>query len=168
MLPIGGPSQGFLGVGADKWMHIALFFGLAALIRWNWYSRRYGILASLVLACLVAVLTEAAQSLVAYRSADMWDLVAGFLGASLGAVCMNPIVSSPVPERWAGLFVVVLGSMVSGLFILADMIGVGTSSLFGTTQILGTVLGSLLILGGVMIYARGSRFASHMLRRRGV
>ena len=157
MFPIAGPEFQLLSIGADKWMHVALFGGLAVLLRWNLSANRHAVLISIGAAFVVAVATEVAQGLVAYRSAELWDLLAGLLGATLGAVSMNRIVSSPVLEKSVGLLVVILGLMVGALFVLADVIGVGKSNLFGTLQIAGTALGALITVGGVGVYVKGSR-----------
>ncbi len=157
MFPIEGPNFRLLSIGADKWMHVALFGGLAVLLRWNLSANRHAVLVSVGAAFVVAVATEVAQSLVAYRSAELWDLLAGLLGAMLGAVSMNRIVSSPVPKKSVGLLVAILGVMVSALFVLADVIGVGKSNLFGTLQMAGTALGALITVGGVGVYVKGLR-----------
>ncbi len=39
----------------------------------------------------------------------------------------------------------------------ADVIGVGKYDLFGTMQMAGTALGSLIAVGGVRVYIKGSR-----------
>ena len=160
MFPIAGPEYRLLGIGTDKWMHFALFGGLAVFLRWNLSANRHAVLVSVGVAFIVAAATEVAQGLVAYRSAELLDLLAGLLGAMLGAVSMNRIVLSAVPEKPVGLLVTALGLMVGALFLLADMIGVGTSNLFGTTQMAGTALGVFIIVGGVGVYVKGLRSES--------
>ncbi len=160
MFPIAGPEFQLLSIGADKWMHVALFGGLAVFLRWNLSANRHAVLVSVGATFVVAVATEVAQGLVAYRSAELWDLLAGLLGAMLGAVSMNRIVSSPVPEKSVGLLVAILGLMVGALFVLADVIGVGKSNLFGTLQMAGTALGVLITAGGVGLYVKGLRGVS--------
>ena len=160
MFPIGGPSIRLLSIGADKWMHVALFGGLAIFLRWNISADRYAVTIAVGIAFVVAVAAELAQSLVAYRSADLLDVVAGLVGAILGALCMNQIVALRVPERIVGVLAATLGLMVGVLFLLADVIGVGDSRQFGVLQIGGTALGALITAGGIGIYMRGLRSKS--------
>ena len=47
--------------------------------------------------------------------------------------------------------------MVGSLFVFADVIGVGTSNIFGTVQMAGTALGALVTIGGVGVYLKGLR-----------
>ena len=90
----------------------------------------------------------------------MLDVVAGLVGAILGALCMNQIVALRVPERIVGVLAATLGLMVGVLFLLADVIGVGDSRQFGVLQIGGTALGALITAGGIGIYMRGLRSKS--------
>ena len=155
--PIPGPEYRLLGIGADKWMHFALFGGLAVLLRWNLSTSRHAVFVCIGAASVVAGATEIVQSLVDYRSAELWDLLAGVLGATLGAVVTNQIVSSPVLQKIVGLLVVILGLILAAVFVFADLIGVGQSSPFGTLQIIGTALGALITAGGIGIYVKGLR-----------
>ena len=155
MFPIGGSEYRLLGIRVDKWMHVALFGGLAVFLRWNLSTNRYAVFFSIGAASVVAAATEVAQGLVTYRSAELWDLLAGVLGATLGAVGMNRIVSSRVPDKLVGLIVAILGLMVGAIFVLADVIGVGTNDIFGTVQMVGAALGALITVGGVGVYVRG-------------
>jgi hypothetical protein len=155
IFPIAGPDFRLLGIGADKWMHGMLFGGLAVFLRWNLVTNRHATLMAVGAAFIVAVATEIAQALVVYRSADVLDLLAGLIGAMLGALCMNHFVLSPVPSKPVGLVVVLLGLMVGSLFGLADVIGVGRSNLFGSIQMAGTALGALITLGGFRVYLKG-------------
>lgn len=160
MFPFGGLGFRILGIGFDKLMHVAMFAGLAALLRWNLSASRYTTFAVIVTASMVAAATEVAQGFVSYRSADLWDLVAGILGAALGAVIMNRILASRVADRSVGLVVVVLGLMVGASFGLADVIGISSNNTFGATQIAGTALGALIAIGGIGIFITGLR-ANH-------
>ena len=157
IFPVAGPKLRLFGIGADKWMHIALFGGLAVFLRWNFSRNRHAIFFSVGVAFVVAVAIEIVQGLVVYRSAELWDLLAGFLGAMLGAVSMNRIMSSPEPEKSVGLLVCTTGLLVGALFLLADVIGVGSSNLFGTLQMSGTALGVLITVGGIWVYVKGLR-----------
>lgn len=157
MFPLGGPDSRLLGVSSDKWMHVALFGGLAVLLRWNLSANRHAIFVSIGAAFAVAAATEIAQGLVAYRSAEFMDLVAGLLGAVLGAMITDRILLSAVVQRLLGPLVVILGLMIGAFFLLADVIGVGNSAQFGTLQIAGTVLGALIAMGGVRVYSIGLR-----------
>lgn len=155
MFPVSGPDHRYLGIGIDKWMHFFLFGGLAVFVRWNIHSNRYAVTSAIGGAFAVAVMTEIGQGLVRYRSAELMDLWAGLLGAALGAIVMNHIVSSPVPEKPIGILVGLLGVMVGGLFALADVIGVGSNALFGPTQMAGTALGIVITAGGILLYVKG-------------
>ena len=160
MFPTAASDYTLLNIGADKWMHFALFGGLAILLRWNSSTMRHSISFSIGVASVVAVATEVAQGLVAYRSAELSDILAGALGAIIGAMGMNRIMSSPVPERSIGVLVAALGLMVGSLFVLADVIGVGKSDLFGIRQMVGTALGVFVTVGGVRVYLKGLRSES--------
>jgi hypothetical protein len=58
--------------------------------------------------------------------------------------------------RSAGLALAVLGILVTLLFALADVIGVGNPARFGYIQIAGTVVGALIFIAGLVIYLRQS------------
>jgi hypothetical protein len=162
--PIDGPSYKFLGIGADKWMHVALFGGLAALFRWNLLANHRALVTSVGAAFFVAALAELVQGLATHRSADLWDLLAGLLGAMLGATSMNRIVSPSAPEKLVGLLTTILGLMVAVLFVFADVIGVGKNNNFGAVQISGMVLGALVVAGGIRLYLGASRNESRPSR----
>lgn len=157
MFPIGGPGFRLLGIESDKWMHIALFGGLAVLLRWSFSENRHAILVSIGAAFVVATVTEIAQGLVGYRSAELWDLLAGFFGATLGATIVDQILLSPVLQKLFGLLVGMLGLMVGVFFLLADVIGVGDTSQFGLIQLAGMALGAVIASGGVKVYLTGLR-----------
>ena len=154
MFPMAGPDFQLLGVEADKWMHVALFGGLAVLLRWNLSELRYAVFIAVGAAFVVAAATEIAQGLVAYRNAELMDLWAGLLGAVVGAVSTDRILASTVLQRLLGLLVVVLGLMVGTFFLMADVIGVGDSGQFGIVQLGGMALGALIAVGGVAVYAK--------------
>ena len=158
--PIAGPGFQLLGIESDKWMHVALFGGLAVLLRWNLSAYRHTVIVAVGIAFVVAAVTEIVQGLVAYRSAELMDLLAGLLGAIFGAVSTDRILLSSVLQRLLGLLVVVLGLMVGTFFLLADMIGVGDTSQFGIVQIAGMVLGALIAVGGARVYLTGLRGGS--------
>jgi VanZ family protein len=68
----------------DKVVHFVLFGGLAWLVHWNLlltHSSRT--LAAMMGAGAVAGLVELVQGPIPYRSADVWDFVAGTLGAGV-------------------------------------------------------------------------------------
>lgn len=61
-------------------------------------------------------------------------------------------------SKRVGLIVAVVGVLVGLLFALADLIGFGRSpGLFGTNQIIGTVVGVLIFVAGVVIFIRSRR-----------
>ena len=163
MFPIAGPDFRFLGMESDKWMHVALFGGLAMLLRWNLAQNSRPLFASVGAAFVVAAVVELAQGLLAYRSAELWDLIAGGLGAIVGATTVDRIMLSKAVQRMLGLLVVMLGLMVSVIFFLADVIGVGDTSQFGLIQFAGMALGAFIATGGVKVYIialrDGNRFA---------
>jgi VanZ family protein len=160
MYPFGGPKSGYLGIGIDKWMHFLLFGGLSVFIRWNLQANQYVVVYTIGATLGVAILVEIGQGMVSYRSAELMDILAGLVGSAIGAVIMNQIVSSLAPEKPIGLMVGTLGLMVGCLFALADVIGVGTSDIFGTLQIAGTALGVFIMVGGVWLYVKGLRRAA--------
>lgn len=68
----------------DKVVHFLLFGGLAWLVHWNVRRRHWWrTLVAIVGAGAVAGLIELLQALLSYRSADVWDFVAGAMGAVL-------------------------------------------------------------------------------------
>ena len=159
IFPIAGPEFRLLGFGSDKWIHFGLFGGLTVLLRWN-FSRNYQAwLLAVGTALAIAIAAEIAQSLVAYRSAELWDVVAGFIGAVLGATGVGKILSSPLLQRLLGLLIVALGLMIGTLFLFADVIGVGDPSRFGWLQMTGMALGALIAMGGTRVYSAGMRTA---------
>ncbi len=144
-----------LGIAADKWVHFGLFCGLGALLRWNLAASRHPWMAAALASIAVGVLTEAAQGVIAYRSASWSDLYADLAGTVLGVVAMTKIISLPRPEKVAGATVMLLGLGVAGLFVLADLIGLGNNQGFGPTQLSGTLLGILVAAGGAGIFVLG-------------
>jgi len=163
MFPMSGPDFQLLGMESDKWMHLALFGGLAVLLRWNLAQNSRPLFASVGAAFVVAAVVELAQGLVAYRSAELWDLIAGGLGAIVGATTVDRIMLSKAVQRILGLLVIMLGLMVGTFFLLADVIGVGDTRQFGLTQFAGMALGAFIATGGVKVYIialrDGNRFA---------
>lgn len=154
MFPISGPKFWLFGIGTDKWMHFALFGGLAVLLRWNLSENRHVVFTAVGVAFVIAAATEIAQGLVAYRSAELMDLVAGLLGAMIGAASTDRILSSTVLQRLLGLLVAILGLMLGTFFLLADVIGVGDGGQFGIIQIAGMALGTVIAIGGVKVYVK--------------
>ena len=69
---------------------------------------------------------------------------------------------SNTSDGFVGLLVTMLGLMVGALFVLADVIGVGTNNYFGPLQIIGTALGALIIVGGVWVCVRSRRDESRL------
>jgi hypothetical protein len=151
LFPFAGPGFRLLGVESDKWMHFALFGGLAVLLRWNLSENRHAVFVAVGAAFVVAAATEVAQGLLAYRSAEFMDLVS-----------TDRILSSTVLQRLLGLIVAVLGLMVGTFFLLADRIGVGDSGQFGPVQIAGLALGVLIAAGGVGVHVKGIRGVSRL------
>lgn len=154
-LPISEPEFRLFGIESDKWTHVALFGGLAALLRWNFSEKIRALLVSIAAAFVVAAAIEMTQALVAYRSAEMWDLVAGLLGAILGAISVDRILSSVVLQKFLGPLVVILGVMIAAFFLLADVIGVGSDDQIGLRQMAGITLGALIAVGGGLVQLIG-------------
>jgi len=71
---------------ADKLVHVGLFAGLGLLLHWNSaVSRlRWAVAVSIVPAVAVAGLIELIQGTLPYRSAELWDFIAGAIGAAVG------------------------------------------------------------------------------------
>lgn len=161
MLPISGTEVQLRGIGSDKLVHVALFGGLAVLLRWNLSEWRHALLVSIGIACFFAALTEIAQGFVGYRSAEWPDLLAGLIGAVLGATSADRILSSAALQKLLGPIVVFLGLMVGAFFLLADVIGVGNSNQLGYLQIAGMVIGALIAAGGTQLNAIGRRASDH-------
>ena len=155
MSPLSGPKIEMPGFGIDKYLHFALFGGLAVFLRWNLAAKRRAVLTTVAAAFVVAAATEIAQGLIAYRSAELLDLIAGLFGAVLGAAGANRIMASPAPGQLLGITVTIVGLSLGALFVLADMIGVGNSHQFGTLQIAGTALGAVVTAGGILVYRAG-------------
>ena len=161
MLPISGADR-LISIGGDKLIHVALFGGLSIFLRWNLSATRNAVVYSVAIASVIVVGTELAQSLVSYRSAELWDVAAGLVGAILGAVSMNRVMLSSTSDGFVGFLVTMLGLLVGALFVFADVIGVGTNNYFGPSQIVGTALGALIIAGGVWVCVRSRRDESRL------
>lgn len=58
-------------------------------------------------------------------------------------------------SKTIGLIVAIVGVLVGLFFVLADVIGVGASpDRFGSRQIIGTAVGALIFIVGVVVYIR--------------
>jgi VanZ family protein len=152
LLPISSPNYALLGIKADKLVHIALFAGMAALIRWNISKTRHASVITVAFVLLTILFTEAAQRFIAYRSADWADVIAGSIGALFGVVAMNRIMSSASPEKLIGVLVAMLGAMIITLSLLVDLMRQHGQHRFGPFQFVGTILGILLVVGGTAVY----------------
>ena len=78
--------------GFDKIVHIVLFGGVAMALHWNLNSIRHpnpwGVI---LITSIFAAFVELVQSMLPYRSGDVWDLIAGAVGAVLGVLSMKTI-----------------------------------------------------------------------------
>ncbi len=85
LAPLPGPA--YPPTGLDKPVHFLLFGGLAALLYGNFVGGRRipALVASVIGSVSVAALVELLQGLLPYRHEDIWDLVAGAVGALLAA-----------------------------------------------------------------------------------
>jgi hypothetical protein len=175
LLPVAERNFRLLGIGSDKWVHVALMAGCSMLLRFNLAANSRGTLISIGVTVLIAAGIEVAQGLTGYRDPEWGDVLAGFVGAVLGALVMNRILASPTPNKLVGMLTIGLGVMVAFVSILVDVFrasdagrhgrmlaqfGSGHSlfapgqSHFGPMQVAGTVLGALLIVGGVLLYRK--------------
>ena len=145
----------FLNIGAGKWAHFSVFCGLAALLCWNFAGTRYPWRAAAGVSLLVAIVTEAAQGVISYRSASWQDFLADVAGIVVGVAIMSRVMSRPQPGKAAGMMVTALGLGVAALFIAADLLGFGNDRQFGPAQVGGAVMGVLVAAGGLGIYALG-------------
>jgi len=84
LAPLSGGAYAAVS-GLDKVVHVALFGGVAVLLCWNLALLNLRS-ATRVLAITVAfaALIELVQSMLWYRSGDLWDLLAGSLGGLIG------------------------------------------------------------------------------------
>jgi len=155
VLPISEPKFFLLGIKSDKWFHAALFSGLAMLLRWNFATRAHPLVESIFVAAAIALAIEVIQGLINYRSAEWQDLLAGVLGAVLGAAVMRRILHARRPDHSVGVLVAALGMMIIVVSVLADLIRYGSHLNFGPRQFTGTVLGILILGGGIRVYLRG-------------
>ena len=57
-----------------------------------------------------------------------------------------------VPKNKIGLGLVILGLILVGLSVAADLIGIGANPTFGWKQILGTIMGVISFLYGIKIF----------------
>lgn len=71
--------------GLDKVVHVVLFGGVAALLCWNLTTVSLrSATAVFIITVALAALIEVVQGTLWYRSGDLWDLLAGALGALFG------------------------------------------------------------------------------------
>ncbi len=89
LAPLPGPV--YPPTGADKLVHLLLFGGLVVLFYGNFKGARRGaaLVASVVGSVSLAALVELLQGLLPYRSEDIWDLVAGAVGALVAAALVG-------------------------------------------------------------------------------
>ena len=155
LLPISGPQFSLLDIESDKWTHVGLFAGLCMLVRWNLESVPKATLISVAATVMFAAAIEGIQSLLAYRSAEWADLLAGSVGALLGVAVTNRVLSSSAPDKPFGILIIILGIMAGVISALADVIGVSRQDQFGPYQLAGIVLGVVIVAGGIRVYKKG-------------
>ena len=61
-------------------------------------------------------------------------------------------------DKRIAMGIVAVGVVVGLVSILADTISIGTDDSFGTLQVLGTVAGIVLVIGGIAFMNYGDRF----------
>ncbi len=95
LAPLPGPA--YPPAVADKLVHLLLFGGLVFLFFGNFQGARRApaLVASVVGSVSLAALVELLQWLLPYRSEDVWDLVAGALGALLAAALLGGLQRGP-------------------------------------------------------------------------
>lgn len=93
LAPFPGPA--YPPTVADKLVHLLLFGGLVLLFFGNFQGPRQApaLVASVVGSVSLAALIELLQALLPYRSEDIWDLVAGTVGALLAAGLLGALRS---------------------------------------------------------------------------
>jgi VanZ family protein len=86
--------------GLDKLIHVVLFGGLAFLLMWNAVreGRARAFIKVFGLTVAAAGLIELMQDPLPYRSGDVWDFLAGAVGALIGAAVARAMLG-PRPHR---------------------------------------------------------------------
>ncbi|UCC72900.1 MAG: hypothetical protein JSV86_21565 [Gemmatimonadota bacterium] len=59
-------------------------------------------------------------------------------------------------RRTVGLTVAVVGLIVGLLFALADLIGLGGTPGFGRNQLIGVIVGAVILIIGIILYTRSA------------
>lgn len=80
--------------GLDKAIHVVLFGGLALLLVWKAELRRgrAAVIRAIGLTVAAAALIEVMQAPLPYRSGDVWDFLAGAVGAVVGAAAAGVLL----------------------------------------------------------------------------
>ena len=58
-------------------------------------------------------------------------------------------------KKTLAIIMLVVGIILLLLSLVADIIGIGSSPIFGTNQIIGTIIGVILAVVGFVLYLRG-------------
>ena len=148
-------------IGADKFVHVALFAGLAALLKWNLPESRYPKSAPVLGAVFFVIGFEVAQYFTGYRSARAGDLLAGLMGVWFGITGTNYVLAA-VSERLMGIAVAMLGLMIGVLFDVANFREADHQVLTDALRIFGMATGILLIIVGVAVYFKPARSRDRM------
>lgn len=77
--------------GIDKSVHLLLFAGFAFLYRAGDVA---SMVATLLVSTAFAAAIEVVQSMIWYRSGDVWDVVAGVIGATAGSYLAHHITQT--------------------------------------------------------------------------
>ena len=83
LAPVSNPVPTVEGIETDKLAHLLVVGGLAALAWWNLPSGRARAPTAVLLASSYAGSIELVQGLLAHRSGDGLDLIAGIAGSAL-------------------------------------------------------------------------------------
>jgi len=83
LVPVSNPVPTVEGIQTDKVAHLIVVGGLAAICWWNLPAGRWRSLLSMLLASVYAGVIELVQGVLAFRSGDAIDFIAGVAGATV-------------------------------------------------------------------------------------
>jgi VanZ family protein len=106
LAPVGEPPglAKQIPVDPDKAAHFGIMALLAVLIWWNLAGAKWRGTIAVLVACGYAVVIELLQSVLPHRSGDVYDLLAGALGAVVGVAVVGSgaKVARAVERLWGG------------------------------------------------------------------
>jgi VanZ family protein len=83
LVPVSNPVPTVEGLETDKLAHLLVVGGLGVLVWWNLPAGRWRTLTAILVASVYAGVIELVQGVLAFRSGDAIDFVAGVVGAAL-------------------------------------------------------------------------------------